>query len=188
MSRRFPNHFECINKSEYIKSVKIHVDTVIEQIRQISRNQVDYATKELDSMMSNLYDIMNTQSTIASEDLERYILKLANVLYFTVAQQEQLGIKEDVSKLIRQELYSEVKRSTVGTVADKEATAVIESQYEEMVQIIYSRAYKDVKCKVDAGYEMLNALKKIMNARLSEMELSKSRYIGGTENEPRERY
>lgn len=188
MSRRFPNPNGVINKSNYLKSVKVHVDTVIEQIRQISHSQVHYATKELDSIMDNLYEIMNQQTTIASEDLERYILKLANVLYFTVSQQEQLGIKEDVSKLIRQELYSEVKRSTVGTVAEKEATAVIESQYEEMVQIIYSRAYKDVKCKVDAGYEMLNALKKIMNARLAELELSKSRYIGGTENESRERY
>lgn len=188
MSRRFPTPKGVISKSNHLTSVKIKVDTVIEQIRQISNSQVGYATKELDSMMSNLYEIMNTQSAISNEELERYILKLANILYFTVAQQEQLGIKEDVSKLIRQELYSGVKRSTVGTAAEKEATAVIESQYEEMVQIIYSRAYKDVKCKVDAGYEMLNALKKIMNARLSEMELSKSRYIGGTENEPRERY
>lgn len=175
MSRRYP-------QNKLINSL-LKVDSIIEQVQEICDNQVGYVVNSLTEIMVPIYSDLQNQNTITNEQLESYILRLANVLYFTITKQEELGIKEDIAKLIRQELYSQVKKNTIGTVAEKEANAVIESQYEEMVQIIYSRAYKQVKVQVDAGYEMLNALKKIMNARLSEMELSKSRYIGGQESD-----
>ena len=52
-----------------------------------------------------------------------------------------------------------------------------------MTLAIYSRAYKKVKLRMDAGYEMLNSLKKVMNKRITEMELSNSRYINNSESE-----
>lgn len=101
---------------------------------------------------------------------------LANILYFTGSVQEDLGIKEDTCKAIRQKVYSKAREQATGKiVADKTAQA------ETMTLAIYSRAYKKVKLRMDAGYEMLNSLKKVMNKRITEMELSNSRYINKSE-------
>ena len=111
-------------------------------------------------------------------------MDLANTLYFTGSAQEDLGIKEDICKAIRQEVYSKAREQATGkTVADKTAQAELIAQAETMTLAIYSRAYKKVKLRMDAGYEMLNSLKKVMNKRITEMELSNSRYINHSESE-----
>ena len=85
---------------------------------------------------------------------------------------------------IRQEVYSKAREQAPGkTVADKTAQAELIAQAETMTLAIYSRAYKKVKLRMDAGYEMLNSLKKVMNKRITEMELSNSRYINHSESE-----
>ena len=75
------------------------------------------------------------------------------------------------------------EKATGKTVADKTAQAELIAQAETMTLAIYSRAYKKVKLRMDAGYEMLNSLKKVMNKRIAEMELSNSRYINHSESE-----
>ena len=81
-------------------------------------------------------------------------------------------------------MYSKAREQATGkTVADKTAQAELIAQAETMTLAIYSRAYKKVKLRMDAGYEMLNSLKKVMNKRITEMELSNSRYINHSERE-----
>ena len=110
-------------------------------------------------------------------DLEYYILELANVLYFVGEKLEEIGIKEDVSKAKKVEVYNTAKLLAVGTVAEKDAEALTKSQKDTIVYNVFNRSYKKTKLKIDSGYEMLNSLKKIMNKRLLELELSNSKYI-----------
>ena len=60
-------------------------------------------------------------------------------------------------------LSKAIEQATGKTVADKTAQAELIAQAETMTLSIYSRAYKKVKLRMDAGYEMLNSLKKVMN-------------------------
>jgi len=176
-----------MSRMKTISSIDTRLNILADKLNTMAEEQL--ACHSLDKTLEDINKALFDNNTpIPDEQLQSMILELANQLYFAVDVQERLGIKEDVAKLIRQEMYCESKRIAGGTVAEKEAKALLDSQYEEMVQIVYSRAYKRMKSKVDAGYEMLNALKKILGARLSELELSKSRYIGGQPNEPRERY
>ena len=50
-----------------------------------------------------------------------------------------------------------------------------------MVNIIYSRAYKEIKSRVDMAFEVMQSAKKIINRRIGELELSQ-RNSGGTIN------
>lgn len=171
-----------MSRRKTITSIDARVDNLYHKLNDMAQTQVIEACRCLDELLAEIGDSM--QSEMPDNTLHYYIIELANQLYFAVSKQEELGIKEDVAKLIRQEVYNESRQASVGTVAERDAKALLDSQYEEIVQIVYSRAYKKVKAKVDAGYEMLNALKKVMNARLAELELSRSRYIGGN-NESR---
>lgn len=166
------------------ESIMKNVDNISDTIRRISDGLVNNYCKPLDVEMSVIRLELRENNSLTDDTLEKHILDLANILYFTGSAQEDLGIKEDTCKAIRQEVYSKAREQATGkTVADKTAQAELIAQAETMTLAIYSRAYKKVKLRMDAGYEMLNSLKKVMNKRISEMELSNSRYIGGNRNE-----
>ena len=159
------------------ESIMKNVDSISDTIKEISDKLVTKYCDDLDNIMYELRKEI-TSKEIDNYILESYIMELANTLYFTGSAQEDLGIKEDTCKAIRQEVYSKAREQATGkTVADKTAQAELIAQAETMTLAIYSRAYKKVKLRMDAGYEMLNSLKKVMNKRITEMELSNSRYI-----------
>ena len=161
-----------------------NVDNISDTIKEISDGLVNNYCKDLNNLMSVIREELQNNGEITDEELELHILDLANTLYFTGSAQEDLGIKEDTCKVIRQEVYSKAREQATGkTVADKTAQAELIAQAETMTLAIYSRAYKKVKLRMDARYEMLNSLKKVMNKRITEMELSNSRYINHSESE-----
>ena len=165
------------------ESIMTKVDSISDTIKEISDKLVTKYCDDLDDLMIDIKSIL-TNDTMTDSYLETAILDLANTLYFTGSAQEDLGIKEDTCKSIRQEVYSKAREQATGkTVADKTAQAELIAQAETMTLAIYSRAYKKVKLRMDAGYEMLNSLKKVMNKRITEMELSNSRYINHSESE-----
>lgn len=165
-------------KAKTAQSIIQKVDNISDTIKQISDELVIKYCKDLDDLMSVIREELQDKGEVTDEELEFHIMDLANTLYFTGSAQEDLGIKEDTCKAIRQEVYSKAREQAPGkTVADKTSHAELIAQAETMTLAIYSRAYKKVKLRMDAGYEMLNSLKKIMNKRIAEMELSNSRYI-----------
>ena len=171
-----------------VESIMQNADSIGDTVKKMSDDLVSKYCGELDNEMKDIGQILIYNQNMTDNELEFEILNLANILYFAGSAQEDLGIKEDVCKSIRQEVYSKARESATGkTVADKTAQAELVAQAETMTLSIYSRAYKKVKLRVDAGYEMLNSLKKVMNRRISELELSNSRYInktgGGDNNE-----
>lgn len=165
------------------ESIMKNVNNISDTIMELSDNLVRRYCKDLNVLMLNIQAFIKANN-VTDEFLETSILDLANILYFTGSAQEDLGIKEDICKAIRQEVYSKAREQATGkTVADKTAQAELTAQAETMTLAIYSRAYKKVKLRMDAGYEMLNSLKKVMNKRITEMELSNSRYINHSESE-----
>lgn len=170
----------------YVKSPERIMDSVdksSEIIQELSNDLVIRYCDSLDNQLLLIKQEMYNGGYLTDETLERRIIELANTLYFTGSAQEDLGIKEDTCKMIRQEVYSKARENASGTVADKTAQAELIAQQETITLAIYSRAYKKVKLRMDAGYEMLNSLKKVMNKRITEMELSNSRYINHSEGE-----
>ena len=148
----------------------------------ISDNLVRSYTESLDTLMKDLYTdcVTNTPSDVT---LEKYMLELNNMLYFMGTNLENVGIKDDLSKLAAKEVYNSAyleniyaanASKTKVTVAENQAHAEEESKYETIMNNIYSRVYKQIKFKVDAGYEMMGTLKKIMNRRMQDAALTMS--------------
>jgi hypothetical protein len=115
-------------------------------------------------------------------ELDDFVLNLATLLYFAGEAQESLGIKEDIAKAIKMELFNETYDKAEGTIADKTAKAELATQAEFVSHIAYARAYKKVKLRVEAGNEVLQSVKKVISRRMTEYELSRvdPGRIGGT--------
>lgn len=143
-------------------------------INDVVNDIVKKYCQPLDDLMHLFQEILNdSNNPPTDEELDQMTMKLPNLLYFAGEGQEALGIKDDTSKAIKMEVYNKIHMDTAGTVADKESKANAGSQYETIVNAIYSRAYKKVKLRMEAGFEQLQSIKKVISRRCLEKELGR---------------
>lgn len=142
------------------------VEQLTTDVQSVVSQLVDEVCKDLDDCMAKFDTLLADHAReVSDKELEDIILNIPSLLYFVVEGQEILGIKEDVSKSIRNEIRNKIREKSTGTVADKDAAADLHSQQETIVNIIYARAYKKVKLRVEAAWEMLNSAKKVLSLR-----------------------
>lgn len=158
---------------EKIDEVNERVSANSKIINGIVSEIVNKYCQPLDDYMRQIDQALISSNNVSLAQLDDFILNLPVLLYFISDSQESLGVKEDISRAVRQELFNTVREESTGTVADKDSVAELATQYETIVNIIYSRAYKRFKARVEAGYEMLASVKKVMTRRTVEMELTR---------------
>lgn len=129
---------------------------------------------ELDEYMSFIMGILrNDEQPPTDAELDDFALRLSSLIYFTSVGAEQMGIRDDLSSSAYKEAYN-VARSMQksGTVADKNAQAELDAMTEKVVSIVYSKAYRILKAKVESAQEVLSSVKKVMSRRMTEASLS----------------
>ena len=170
------NQFE----TEKFNSVIEENENNAKYFTEISDTIVTEYTQSLDNLMKNIYDhiVLNEP---ADDMLEHYSFELNNCLYFIGDNMEKMGIRDDLSKITAKEVYNDAYINYIAkskqcnskcTVAELTALAEGDSKYETIMNSIYSRAYKQIKYKVDAGYEMLSTIKKIISKRMQDQQLT----------------
>lgn len=170
--------------TDQVSSLLKNTDDNSEYFTSVTNEVIKSYSQDLDHIMNSIRNIIQNSSNVEIDVIEQYILLLSNTLYFIGEKLEVVGIKSDVSKAARQEIYNRAylendiekfdengKRSKPTKDANI-AVAEEKSKYESVVNNIYERTYKVIKFKIDAGYEMLSSLKKIINRRMQEIDLS----------------
>lgn len=165
-------------------------------IEEMSKDTIEIVKQRVEKNSKVLNDIVEEITTPYSKDLDNYVKFISKVLadgtnpptdeeledmcmnlsakiYFLSGACEQLGLKDDMSKAIKNEIYNSKRDEISGTVADKDAYAELESQQEQITSICYSRAYKTIKAKIENAQELLQSCKKVLSRRITELELSK---------------
>ena len=160
-------------KEETILEIQKKVSINSDIVNRLVNNLVAEYCQELDEYMSFIKNIiMDDKQPPTDLELDDFTLRIPVLLYFTGEAQESLGVKEDVCRAIKSELYNEVFSDTKGTVADKTALAELRSQEEAITYIIYQRAYKKVKLRMEAASEVLNSVKKVITRRTEEYKIT----------------
>ena len=149
-----------------------------EACSEVVRKQCD----ALDNLMKDLYAECIRGGDAPLAKLEVYYLELANMVYFMQERVEKLGVYCDMAQSAAKEVYSKSYVSNSGlkdaagksksTVAELQALANVDSQYESVVASIYDHAYRIIKNKVESAKDMMNALRRIISTRTAEMQLS----------------
>lgn len=142
---------------------KIIEDIVFDIVKQF--------TEPLDSIMATCRNIFNSTEKASNQELEDLLAQLPSTLYFVNEGQEAVGLKEDVAKITKTMNYNIAREKATGTVADKNTTAELSVMNEEINRIIYQRAYKMIKSKVEMGQEMINSLKRVFDARMMDYQI-----------------
>lgn len=157
---------ELINNSADI----IDQWTIInENVNEIVRG----VTQELDDYINGLPKNM---ANLPDDELEGIIMEIPLLLYWVNSNLEKIGAKEDVAQSLKNKVFRESFLSGEGSVSLKKVRAEEESYKQELVEIIYSNAYKTIKNKTEMAFEMMQSAKKIMNIRVAEFGVSN---VGG---------
>lgn len=166
-------NFDDINE-ERITQIQTKVDKYSKVINDIVNEITKPYCQDVDNYVSWINTILaDGTNPPTDEELEDMCLNLSTRIYFMSEACEQLGIKDDLSKAIRNEVYNKKRDDIKGTIADKDSYAELESQQEQITNICYSRAYRIVKAKVDNAQELLQSCKKVLSRRMVSLELSK---------------
>lgn len=151
------------------------VDTDSKELDSIVDTLVSQCCEELDQYVMYIKGILDDQNNpITDAELDDFILTLPTLLYFAGTVQETMGIREDVAKMTESDQYHRVFMETEGTVANKQAMAKLQTQDHTLTTIVYQRASKKIKLRVEAAYEVLQSAKKVLSRRIAELEMSKT--------------
>lgn len=128
-------------------------------------------TQELDKVMGTCKSIFQSKDKITNQEIEDLLAQLPSILYFVNEGQEAVGIKQDIAEMTRKTNYNIAREKANGTVADKNTTAEGQVINEAINEIIYQRAYKLIRAKIEMAQEMVNSLKRIFDARMMEYQI-----------------
>jgi len=157
-----------------VRQLQKRIDNNSDIVDSIVNRLVSEYCRSLDEYMQFIRNILNdTANPPTDRELDDFALNIPVLIYFTGEAQEALGIKEDVAKAVKQELYNEVYDKASGTIADKTAAAELATQNEYIAHIAYQRAYKKVKLRMEAANETLQSIKKIISRRMVEYEVAR---------------
>lgn len=157
-----------------VRSLQKRIDNNSDLVDTIVNRLVSDYCRPLDDYMQFIRNILNDPANPPSDrELDDFALNIPVLLYFTGEAQESLGVREDVAKAVKQELYNEIYDRSSGTIADKTAAAELATQNEYIAHIAYQRAYKKVKLRMEAANETLQSIKKIISRRMVEYEVAR---------------
>lgn len=161
-----------------IADIQDKVEEHSKTINQLVEDTIKPYIKDLDKYVQFIRDCLKDgENPPTDAELDDFVLNLSTLIYWASGACEQLGIRDDISKAVYKEMYhSKRNELSSGTVADKDSIAELESIQEQITNIVYNRAYKTMKAKIENAQELLSSAKKVLSHRLQEMELTR---IGG---------
>ena len=144
-------------------------------IEQLVSPLVEECCKSLDKYVAYIATIINDRDNpITDEELEDVILTLPTLMYYAGEVQERLGIKYDVANAVRLKEFNQIMVTANGTVAKNKAEAELAIMENDLVKMVYDRAYNIIKQKIQYAFELLQSAKKIMTRRMQAFEITKN--------------
>lgn len=127
---------------------------------------VDLHTKELQIVIHKIRDLLKDETDQLTDlEIDDIMLQLPILLFDVTDDQELVGMQSDLASQIYKESYNEAYKLARGTIADKQSVAELNAMEQKLDSLIYERAYKIIKQKINMAIETLNAVKKVQSTR-----------------------
>lgn len=132
-------------------------------------DQINKLTEELDILMNQMHKKISREDyEISDKELEKLIIRLPILIYELNNMLMKAGIREDLSKIIKQTNYNEAFIVQEGTIADKKSGAELAVKEELLLESTWKRSVKVISQKMDIANDLLSACKKILSKRMED--------------------
>lgn len=142
--------------------------TILERIVQ---NIVMKYSQELDEEVEKIRELLSDSETLSDAEIEHIVMRLPVFMYFGVNGLENLGIESDMAKAVKMEVFNEKYIQAEGTIQDKTHQAELDTLNEQMVEVAFSRAYRQLKAKIEKAEHVFSGAKKVLTKRMQDLEL-----------------
>ena len=137
-------------------------------------NNVNELTKELDCLIDQMHKkVLREEYQISDKELEKLIIRLPILIYELNNVLMKAGIREDLSKIIKQTNYNQAFSIQEATIADKKSGAELAVKEEQLLETTWKRSVKIISQKMDIANDLLSSCKKIFSKRIEEVNLIK---------------
>lgn len=180
MSTKKPDVFiDNLDKEYFSQGIEVIKEDKV-YLQEIADKLTGEFTSTIDKLMQEIYRAIKA-NRMDDKAIESYFLELTNLIYFLGDKCESLGLELTVSSARNQEIFNRLYLEAQGTIPEKKATATEGTKYEALMVAVYESVSKRIKAKIEAAYEMVSSLKRIIVKRCAEMDLTKktSNYNGG---------
>ena len=157
-------HTYNIEKAKIVENESLNIDALVNKILE---NEV----KELDAYMNNLKRELNL-SDLSISELNLVLMKLCSYSYYLSTRQELIGVRQDIAAIYEKEKYNKSFNDLQGTVASKTSRAEELTQEEAIISLVWEKAYKAIKLRIDSLNRYIDAVKKITSTKIAEMQLT----------------
>ena len=139
---------------------------------------VDKYTNHLDACIDDVKELLKNKDDLTIEQLNYYISYIPVLLYDVTTRIQDLGIKSDAAKMQRREVFNTTYQELEhGTVQHKTSVSQQACQNEQMIEDIFLRVYKKCESKIEIATMLHGSLKKILQWRISELEVTRTNII-----------
>lgn len=168
--------FERYEDDVNIDDSRKRVEKVSLPLENIVNNIVKEHIGNLENVIHKIRDMLNDETDQLTDiEIDDIMLQLPILLFDNTDDQELVGMQSDLSSQIYKEAYNEAFKLARGTVADKTSAAELTAMTQKLDTLIYDRAYKIIKQKINMAVETLNAVKKIQSSRQQRYDLDRFR-------------
>ena len=144
------------------------IDIIIDRLVRKYCSELDAEMKKITDKIQN-YE----QKPLSDLELDNIIIRLPQLIYWASEGQEILGVRADISESLKDEGFIVAYNDTQGSVGQRKLQAESEVLLEELTTMIYDRATKKIKLKVNYAIEMLQSVKKIYTKRINDYDWNK---------------
>lgn len=156
-----------------VRTVKSQVETDSATLKRVVDQLTKKYCKELDNAIDEISDLLQDKSQLTVDQLNYYISYLPILMYYCGNGIEELGIEGDTAKVTRQEAFnSAYLEVTEKTVQGKTSAAQQMVLSEQLIENAFLRAYKKCKSRLEMANTLHSSLKKVLQWKISELEVS----------------
>lgn len=163
-----------LQTNETLSNFNEQTKDIIDTVNIIATNY----TESLDNCIEEVSELLKYKDDLTLEQLNYYIATIPILLYSLSDKIQDLGISSDSAKMQKKEIFNKAYQEQIkGTVAYKTSIAQQSCQGEQMIEDIFIRVYKKCESKIDMATMLHSSLKKILQWRVSELEVTRTNII-----------
>ena len=157
---------------EKLRTLKSNVEQNSIVVEQIVEQIVSKYDRELEELLADMKQALEKKNDLSNEELDRITLKLPLLMYFASSGLEILGIECDTAKAQKSAIFNQKYLLADGTIQDKTKTAENSTIQEAIIEVAFTRAYKQLRLKLDMAEHIFSGVKKVLSKRIQESNLS----------------